>query len=929
MRKLSHFSWASIAVLFLAGSGITGAAERENGKGKTLDREGIERLKHNAGGKVRVSTSPATGGVRFAAIAPGAQGDLLTTGPTGAREKSRQFLREYASIFGLADADTELQLADEKADALGQRHLSYLQTYRGVPVFGGILRTHVGSSGELLAINGNIVPNLRLSVIPTQPAERAGATAIAAVSAANQGRAVSVRSGLLMIYREGLARGVEGPNHLAWQIEVGNDGDLREFVYVDAHTGKLIERLPGVYDSMFRRAFDGQFNANVPPPNWPTVPFWVEGQPFPTGNGEADNMITSSKETYDFYRNAFGRDSFDGAGAIMDAIFNRGNACPNASWNGTFISFCNGLTTDDITGHEWTHAYSQYTHGLIYLWQPGALNESYSDIFGETIDRINGRGGDSPDLTRVPDACSVVGGTPPPAVTVTGGSAAGTYPALASVNEPTLPVNVGPADMAIAVPNHACTPVTGVTGKIAIIDFTLNPDGTSQCGSGARAANAINGGAVGIIFVAPPAGLLLLGSNPAIASLEVTNADGEAIKHGLPANGTITIDVGTDPSVRWLLGEDDTAIGAAGPGRDMWNPRCFGNPGKVSDTFEYVCDINTDLGGVHINSGIPNHAYALLVDGGTYNGQTITGIGLTKAAHIYFRAMSVYQHPSTDFADHADAIEQSAEDLIGTNLPDLVTGFPSGQVITAADVDQVEKVMLAVEMRNPPPCTFQPLLAQDPPALCPASQKVQELFGDDFEKKKAKWDASHEAVVPAEFTDRDWKIVSDVPDRAGHAVFAPTPLNGTCIAGSPLDGNEAGVLHLTSPEINIPASASNARLTFVHWVSTEAAVDGGNISISVNGGPWQLLQPGDFIYNAYTANLITAAGGNTNPMAGQPAFTGSDGGSVLGSWGRSIVDLSAYAHAKDRIRLRYDFGTDCGTGLIGWYVDDVSVYRCK
>src|SRR5262245_20713064 len=327
MRKSSFLVGGLAFVLLLAGSTFSLAAEKENGKGKALDREGIERLKHSAGGQVRVSTSPATGGVRFAAIAPGARGDLMPTGPAGAREKSRQFLREYASVFGLADADAELQLADEKADALGQRHLSYLQTYRGVPVFGGILRAHVGSSGELLAVNGNIVLNVRLNIIPTQPAERAGATAIAAVSAANQGRAVYVRSGLLMIYREGLARGVEGPNHLTWQIEVGNDGDIREYVYVDAHTGKLIERLPGVYDSMFRRAYDGQFSAQVPPPNWPTVPFWVEGQPFPTGTTEADNMITSSKETYDFYRNAFGRDSFDGAGAIMDAIFDRGNAC--------------------------------------------------------------------------------------------------------------------------------------------------------------------------------------------------------------------------------------------------------------------------------------------------------------------------------------------------------------------------------------------------------------------------------------------------------------------------------------------------------------------------------------------------------------------------------------------------------------------------
>ena len=53
-------------------------------------------------------------------------------------------------------------------------------------------------------------------------------------------------------------------------------------------------------------------------------------------------MILASKETYDFFINAFGRDSFDGEGATMDAIFDRGYGCPNASWNGIFISFCPG-----------------------------------------------------------------------------------------------------------------------------------------------------------------------------------------------------------------------------------------------------------------------------------------------------------------------------------------------------------------------------------------------------------------------------------------------------------------------------------------------------------------------------------------------------------------------------------------------------------
>jgi hypothetical protein len=72
-------------------------------------------------------------------------------------------------------------------------------------------------------------------------------------------------------------------------------------------------------------------------------------------------------------------------------------------------------------------------------------------------------------------------------------------------------------------------------------------------------------------------------------------------------------------------------------------------------------------------------------------------------------------------------------------------------------------------------------------------------------------------------------------------------------------------------------------------MSSEGGYDGGNLKISVNGGPWMLVQASDFIYNAYNGTLLTAAGGNNNPMAGQPAFMGTDAGSLSGSWGRSIA----------------------------------------
>ena len=75
--------------------------------------------------------------------------------------------------------------------------------------------------------------------------------------------------------------------------------------------------------------------------------------------------------------------------------------------------------------------------------------------------------------------------------------------------------------------------------------------------------------------------------------------------------------------------------------------------------------------------------------------------------------------------------------------------------------------------------------------------------------------------------------------------------------------------------------------------------------------------------------LATAAQGNTNPIAGEPAFSGTDGGSVDGSWGRSIVNLAPYAKPKDKIRLRFDIGNDGCSGNIGWFVDDVTVYQCQ
>ncbi|HRF41255.1 MAG TPA: M4 family metallopeptidase, partial [Saprospiraceae bacterium] len=85
--------------------------------------------------------------------------------------------------------------------------------------------------------------------------------------------------------------------------------------------------------------------------------------------------------------------------AEMRGIYNASISCPNANWNGTTTNFCTNVASDDVVAHEWGHAYTEFGPGLIYAWQAGALNESYSDIWGEVVDLLNAYEDSGEDLS--------------------------------------------------------------------------------------------------------------------------------------------------------------------------------------------------------------------------------------------------------------------------------------------------------------------------------------------------------------------------------------------------------------------------------------------------------------------------------------------------------------------------------------------------
>ncbi len=333
---------------------------------------------------------------------------------------------------------------------------------------------------------------------------------------------------------------------------------------------------------------------------------------------------------------------------------------------------------------------------------------------------------------------------------------------------------------------------------------------------------------------------------------------------------------------------------------------------------------------MHNNSGVPNHAFALTVDGGSYNGQTITGIGLTKAAHIYWHAQRYYQTNTTDFADHADALVAACQDLKGQPLYELKTSGPNTwgattPAITQADCDQLPKVAAAVEFRTAPNCNFAPMFNPNAPALCTnAGDSPQNHLFQDFEAGMPGWTTQQTPGNPSTWTDRPWQVVASAPDgHPGAVVFGPDPVVGDCDVDL-----ENGVTSLLSPVVSIPANATApAKLAWDHLVSMEIDYDGGNLKASVNSGPFNLVPASAFIFNPYNSAL--AASNNDNPMAGQAAWTGGDGGAVSSKWGQSQIDLSKIGvDPGDTVQFRWDVGSDGCNGWDGWYVDDVRVYSC-
>jgi hypothetical protein len=126
----------------------------------------------------------------------------------------------------------------------------------------------------------------------------------------------------------------------------------------------------------------------------------------PTSDDAVNQAYDGLGDTWKLYEEVFGRDSIDGHGLPLVGTVHYDRNYDNAFWNGSQMVFGDGDGTVflgftrsiDVIGHELTHGVTESTAALTYQGQPGALNESVSDVFGSMVkQRTLGQSADQAD----------------------------------------------------------------------------------------------------------------------------------------------------------------------------------------------------------------------------------------------------------------------------------------------------------------------------------------------------------------------------------------------------------------------------------------------------------------------------------------------------------------------------------------------------
>lgn len=345
--------------------------------------------------------------------------------------------KSAASFFRL-DPNSDLVLVRSEADQLGFVHYRYFQSYQGVPVENSMYVAHT-KAGKIISAGGAIItdfdPLMQQRSFSKLSAQQAIDAAVNYVHAAKymwqdpemEKRIKEEKGNSNASYKPVATQVWYNPGEilspremrLAYKVDVYAMQPMsRAYYFVDAQSGKILGQKDEIHTSdatgtgntlysgsqtIHSDLYSGSYrlrdytrgNGVI------TKKGDVSGNPDYTNassnwslSGADRNAMDAHwgvEMTYDYYKVNFNRNSVDGNGYALTSYVNQSGTTDNAYWDGSSMHYgkrsgsTNGVTGIDVTGHELTHGVTQYSCGLNYSYESGAMNESISDIMGKSV----------------------------------------------------------------------------------------------------------------------------------------------------------------------------------------------------------------------------------------------------------------------------------------------------------------------------------------------------------------------------------------------------------------------------------------------------------------------------------------------------------------------------------------------------------------
>ncbi|MFB8178926.1 M4 family metallopeptidase [Streptomyces sp. NPDC055966] len=324
-----------------------------------------------------------------------------------------------ARSIGLGSQE-KLVVKDVVKDADGTLHTRYERTYAGLPVLGGDLVVDTNKSRKTMDVIRATHATVKVSGL-TPKVSRAAAEKQAVQRAKARGGTKSAASSVRTVIWAATGRPV-----LAYETIVGglqDDGTPNQLhVITDATTGKKLYEYQGIETGVGNTRYSGQVTLttaqsgstytltdnsrgghktyNLGGGSDGTGTLFSQNNDT-WGDGTTSNAATAgadaaygAQETWDFYKNTFGRSGIknDGVGAYSRVHY--GDSYVNAFWDDSCFCMTYGdgqnnadpLTSLDVAGHEMSHGVTANTAGLNYSDESGGLNEATSDIMGTGVE---------------------------------------------------------------------------------------------------------------------------------------------------------------------------------------------------------------------------------------------------------------------------------------------------------------------------------------------------------------------------------------------------------------------------------------------------------------------------------------------------------------------------------------------------------------